>query len=181
MQLPLMTFRMYENNIITFSCLSYFQYSLDMFFLQSFCKKQIKEHRAKEVLNSNIPNSRIHLARQTEKRFFFSGKGGKSRNKEYTPAAPLAPVSGLECLQRDYKLCRLNTVFQYKLEQETWLCRTHLDDFVDKAGAILGHSKPYYTILDNFGPFWTRYEPFWTILDNFERFCWTILDNFGQF
>ena len=131
-----------------------------MFFLQSFCKKQIKEHRAKELLNSNIPNSRIHLARQTEKRFVFFGKRGKSRNKEYTPAAPLAPVSGLECLQTDYKLCRLNTVFQYKLEQETWLYRTNLDDFVEKAWTIAYHIIPYWTILDHFGQYMNHYGQF---------------------
>ena len=61
----------------------------------------------------------------------------------------------------------------YKLDQETWLCRTHLDDFVDKNWTLLDHIRPTYTILDhfdNFGLFWTRYENFRKFFDHLNRF-----------
>ena len=42
-----------------------------------------------------------------------------------------------------------------KLDQETWLCRTHLDDFLDDPWTILYHIRLYYNILDHFGSLWT--------------------------
>ena len=42
-----------------------------------------------------------------------------------------------------------------KLDQETWLCRTHLDDFVGNILTILYHDRSYYTKLDSLGPFWS--------------------------
>ena len=68
------------------------------------------------------------------------------------------------------KLNEIKEASLKQLDQETWLSRTHLDNFVDKNCTILDHIIPYYTIfdnLDNFGPIWTWYEPFWTILDQF--------------
>ena len=35
---------------------------------------------------------------------------------------------------------------QLKLDQETWLCRTHLDDIVVKNWTILDHIRSYHTI-----------------------------------
>ena len=31
--------------------------------------------------------------------------------------------------------------WEYKLDQETWLCRTHLDDFLVKILTILDHTR----------------------------------------
>ena len=86
-----------------------------------------------------------------------------------------------------------NVLSIHKLDHETWLCWTHLDDFfVDKNVTILDHIWLYYTILDHvgdFGPLWTRFETFRIILDHFELFwyilvhfgqVWTILDKFSQ-
>ena len=42
---------------------------------------------------------------------------------------------------------------QTKLDQGTWLCRTHLNGFVDKIWTILDHIRLYYTIFGLFGPF----------------------------
>ena len=38
---------------------------------------------------------------------------------------------------------------QNKLDQETWLCRTHLDDFVDDPWTILYHIRSYAPPLAN--------------------------------
>ena len=38
-----------------------------------------------------------------------------------------------------------------KLDQDTWLCRIHLDDLVDQILTILDHIRPFYIILDHFG------------------------------
>ena len=38
-----------------------------------------------------------------------------------------------------------------KLDQETWLFQSHLDDFVDKNWTILEYIRPYDTILDHIG------------------------------
>ena len=59
-----------------------------------------------------------------------------------------------------------------KLDQETWLCRTHLDDFVDDPWTILYHIRSYYNILDHFGPFWIildHLRPTLTILHHLEQ------------
>ena len=38
----------------------------------------------------------------------------------------------------------------YKLDQETWLCRTHLDDFEETNCTILVPNIPYYTTFHHF-------------------------------
>ena len=58
-------------------------------------------------------------------------------------------------------------VGQYKLDQGTYLCWTHLDNFC----MIMVHIGPYWTILDQCGPLWT----IWIVLDHSGPF-WTILD-----
>ena len=42
--------------------------------------------------------------------------------------------------------------YVYKLEQDTWLCRTHLDDFLVKLWTILDHFRPYHIIFETVGP-----------------------------
>ena len=68
-----------------------------------------------------------------------------------------------------------------KLDQETWLFRTH--DLQDKIWTILDNSRSYYTILDQFGPVWImlyHLTPTLTIWDSFEQF-WAILFSFRPF
>ena len=92
-----------------------------------------------------------------------------------------------------------------KLDQETWLCRTHLDDFFVKIWTIWDHKRtrlnlvkkaillnlwsifldrlgPFGTIEDHLGQYWTfgtifnPLGPFRTFLDNICPF-WTMLDH----
>ncbi len=49
---------------------------------------------------------------------------------------------------------------QLKLDQETWLCRTHLGDFLVKIWTILDHIRSYYTNMDQFRQMWTQLDPF---------------------
>ena len=64
-----------------------------------------------------------------------------------------------------------NFSFKYKkLDQETWLCWTHLDDLVDTIFTILYHVRPYYTILEHFGQGMNHSGQFWIILNRFEKF-----------
>ena len=76
-----------------------------------------------------------------------------------------------------------NFSFKYKkLDQETWLCWTHLDDLKDNMLTILDHIRSYYNLFQ-FGPFWIfldHLKPTLTILDIFVEFL-AILDNFRQF
>ena len=46
---------------------------------------------------------------------------------------------------------------QDKLDQETWLCGTHLDDLKDNIWTILDHIRSYLTVSDHFGPFCTSF------------------------
>ena len=62
-----------------------------------------------------------------------------------------------------------NCHFQAKLDQETCLCRTHLDDFLFKIWTILDHKRTRLSLVikaillnlwlifkENLGPFWTN-------------------------
>ena len=61
----------------------------------------------------------------------------------------------------------------YKLDQETWLCRTHLDDSFVKVYTILDHITldnilSYLNLLDLFKPIWFSLDMFvtvWTCID----------------
>ena len=70
-----------------------------------------------------------------------------------------------------------------KLDQETWLCLTHLDDLQDHIWTILYNIRSYYTTFDHFGLVWEslyNLRQTLTILDNFEQFL-AILDSFRPF
>ena len=70
-----------------------------------------------------------------------------------------------------------------KLDQETWLCWTHLDELQDNIWNLLDHIRSYYSILENFGPVWIilyDLRTTLTILDNFHKFLAT-LDWFRPF
>ena len=70
-----------------------------------------------------------------------------------------------------------------KLDQESWLCRVHLDDLKDNIWTILDHIRSYYTILDHFGPFWIILDHFVTFKTNFDyvRPFWAIVGHFRHF
>ena len=81
----------------------------------------------------------------------------------------------------------------YKLDQETWSCRTNLNDFLVKIWTILDHLWPFWTIEDHLGTywkFWNHYIPFrniskimgpyLTILD-YVGSMWIVWDHFGPF
>ena len=57
-------------------------------------------------------------------------------------------------------------LFHYELDHETWLCQTHLDDFLVELSAILDHIRPYHII------------SYLNLLDLFEL-IWINLDIFG--
>ena len=82
----------------------------------------------------------------------------------------------------------------YKLDQETWLCRTHLNYFLVKILTILDHTRTrlnlvikaillnlWYIFLDHLGPVRTIQDhsrPYWAFWDHFWHFG-NILDILG--
>ena len=84
-----------------------------------------------------------------------------------------------------------NTKIRYKkLDQETWLCRTHLDDFIVKIWTILDHTRTrlslvikaillnlWSILLYHLGQLKTIEDylrPYWTIYDHF-KLIWIFL------
>ena len=62
-----------------------------------------------------------------------------------------------------------------KLDQKTWLCRTHLDDFLVNIWTILNHTRTRLNlvkkdILNLWSIFLDHLEPFGTIKDNFRPY-----------
>ena len=104
----------------------------------------------------------------------------------------------MNCLwQHIAKIRKIYCLVFKKLDQETLLCQTYLDDLQDSIWTILDHVILYWTILtilDTFVPLKTNIEhvrpfeqllavlegfgQFWTIL-NHVRPVWTCLDLFG--
>ena len=58
------------------------------------------------------------------------------------------------CICRAHSLAENKTNFaeNLKLDQETWLCLTNLDDFLFKIWTILDHIRQYHIIFYFFGP-----------------------------
>ena len=74
-------------------------------------------------------------------------------------------------------------MYKIKLDQETWLCRSHFDDLKDNIWTILDHIRSHYSIFDHFGTFCVisyHLRPTWTILDHFEQLL-AIFDNLDHF
>ena len=105
-----------------------------------------------------MPNSGFHLV--------GTGLILVETNKRQTPFSNKVIMKSGFNLEHTKQLC-------FKLDQETWLCRTHLAHFVNKKCTILDYIKQYFTLFDKFGPVWTRSETFqttWIILNRFENF-----------
>ena len=65
----------------------------------------------------------------------------------------------------------------YKLDKETWLCRTHLDDILVKVQTILDHIRPYNISYLIFADLLNLFRPIWNILNLFGHTL-THLDQF---